>query len=542
MGYIKIKIRRGTQLEVEKYTTPLNEGEPVWMTDNHRVLICDGSSSIRDDLLEDDVTTVGLGKCYGKDTSNVGFQDYDYSVVLKPEHFYIPDDSDAVLGDAFSLINSVNYSVACTDIDTAYAVFSPSIFDRLNSDTSFKLGYTLTGDSTVGHEVNLNCYVWQLKRGDVPNATNASFEYTETITASADNIDKFSEFSFSNARSEFVGTDATSQTEIVVVGLSRDGATDSYTGTFSLIDLPVYYSNSATEYGYNMGGYTSVSAISTIDRIKFPFNTGNAVNNNNLSVAMKQQSACNSSTHGFIMGGTDVSDVLYSTIDKFEFPFNSGSASNIGNLSSDYRSSTGFNSSQFGYNVGGVSDVSDTKTSDVNRLVLSYDGADTIDVGNLTATTYQQAACNSSVYGFIFAGISGSSTDRITFPFDSGTATAKGNVSVNSLNSGSFNSSSHGYCIGGGDGTKISTVYRITFPFDSGDASNVADVSVAKQSRGCNSTIHGYIMGGESTTEVSTIESFLFSVGSSSTVEGNLSDAITQGASIDGVDFVTMLI
>jgi len=547
MGNIKIKIRRGTQAYVEAYTTPLNEGEPVWMTDNHRILICDGTNTKRHDLLNDDVTDLGKGKFYGKIANNVGFQDFNYDLILRPEEFFLPTDSAVTLGSAFSLINSVDFDDTCTISDMSYVTMSPTTFNRLNVDTNFKVGYTLTGDNTDDREIELNCYVWQLKRGEVPYSVSPNFTYSDTIVSkAATNIDRFAEFNFSNFKSDYVGTDATGQIELIVIGISRNATTDSYTGTFKIIELGAYYSKGATEYGYNIGGYTDSNAVSTIDRIKFPFNTGSAINCNNLASAVKQLSSCNSSTHGFIMGGIDDADaVLYSTIDKFEFPFNDGVVSNVGNLADySFRKSAGLNSSSYGYNVGGVVDTGSTAAKIIDRFDLSYDTAGASDVGNLSGTNSTMSACNSSTYGFVFGGSLGSTTDRITFPFNSGTATVKGNVSASSTNSASFNCSQYGYCVGGGS-TQISTVYRITFPFDSGNATGVSSISVAKQTSGCNSTLYGYIMGGESAaSKVSTIESLLFPFepATSSTVEGNLSDEITQGTSIDGVDFVTMFV
>jgi len=51
--------------------------------------------------------------------------------------------------------------------------------------------------------------------------------------------------------------------------------------------------------------------------------------------------ACNSSSHGFVMSGNDLSGRLFpkvSYVQRISFPFDSGTASQVGNMSSsNYR-------------------------------------------------------------------------------------------------------------------------------------------------------------------------------------------------------------
>jgi hypothetical protein len=547
---MKIKLRRGLQFYVESYTEQLNEGEPVWMSDSHRLLFCDGVSSIRHDILYNNVTNLKKNNIYGNFNGVLGFHDLIRCETFNPESFVIPTNAYVSLGTAFSLIPSVDFANGSETTDYAYLVMIPSSFNQIDKDINFKMNYTLDDDTNVDKSIILNIKVLKVFNGEIPDIDSTSAnDYTETIISSTNNIDKNAEFNFSSFMIPclYDSESTRSDLEMVIIRISRDTTTDTFDGTFKLLNLKAYYVISGTEYGFHVGGLNSSVETLEIDRIHFPFASGNSIHCNDLDSGGDGMSSCNSSNYAYVMGGQDTTAGISDSISKFDFPFNSGNLISRGILSQNIVYGSSVNSSTYGYNSGGIVDTDLTKTSTIDRFLFAFDEIDAESVGNLSCSNYAHSSCNSSTHGYFFGGVLDKiTTDRITYPLDSGTATVKGQIDLDVEYSAGFNSSSHGYCVGGGDDSVSSSVFRISFPFDSGNATNCGTISVAKQTSGCNSTTHGFIMGGENSggTELSTIESllFIFDPGSTSVVEGNLSSAKTRGTSCDGIDFATLFV
>jgi hypothetical protein len=237
-------------------------------------------------------------------------------------------------------------------------------------------------------------------------------------------------------------------------------------------------------YGYFCGGSDGSNLISTVDRFEFPFNSGNAIHTGNLKYTRFWSCGFNSSMYGYVCGGSSSSNSSNqtSTIQRFKFPFDSGTASHVGNLSMVHYVSSGYNSSQYGYVCGGQNGA--TYLSSIERITFPFDSGTASHVGNLTMIKNYLACCNSSQYGYICGGQNSttyySSVERITFPFNSGTASHVGNLS-GSFKSKACNSTGYGYICGGYNGTnRSSSVERITFPFNSGTASHVSNLSGTK--------------------------------------------------------------
>jgi len=302
-----------------------------------------------------------------------------------------------------------------------------------------------------------------------------------------------------------------------------------------------------SEYGYILGGHIG-SYVSGIDRITFPFDSGNSSNVGKLTSARYQGSGCNSSAYGFSSTGNPSSGVYLSNIERIEFPFDSGTASQVGNTSSQkgYIKS-GFNCSTYGYVCGGYNGSTDLST--IDRIVFPQDSGTTSQVGSLTAQRYDYAGFNSSEHGFCSAGyrfsgfVTLSNIDRLTFPFDSGTSSITGNLTINCRYPSGCNSSEHGFNMGGSPSTAVSNIERMSFPFDSGTASHVGNLNntISDACGGINSTIHGFNAGGYS--YFSNIErlTFPFNSGTSS-ITGHLSIGKNGGTGVDGVDFVTQFV
>jgi len=239
----------------------------------------------------------------------------------------------------------------------------------------------------------------------------------------------------------------------------------------------------SSQYGFHCGGrISSGNFASIIDRLEFPFDSGNASHVGNLSGSKIQSGLCNSSQNGYVMGGhTGTSRIT--TIDKFIFPFNSGTASHVGDLTAQLYLLGACNSSTHGYSLAGYSS-SPYDTTYVHRITFPFNSGTASHIGNLSQSVNGMASCNSSIHGYTMCGhnhTTGNSSyiQRITFPFNSGTGTLNGNLNVTIAGPGGCNSSEHGFCVGGGP-AYFNYIQRITFPHDSGTASNVGNLQVSR--------------------------------------------------------------
>jgi len=138
--------------------------------------------------------------------------------------------------------------------------------------------------------------------------------------------------------------------------------------------------------GYNSGGYRPAgppNGVNTID--KFPFSSdANATDVGNLATVCVDVAGQNSSTSGYISGGSDgtpVPDIL-NVIQKFPFAADAGS-SDVGDLTVGRKFIGGVSSGQSGYTNGGFSPTPTTNYNVIDKFSFSSD-ANATDVGNLT--------------------------------------------------------------------------------------------------------------------------------------------------------------
>ncbi len=291
-------------------------------------------------------------------------------------------------------------------------------------------------------------------------------------------------------------------------------------------------------YGYCIGNNNS----SIIERISFPFNDGNAIHIGNLAQSKRTSAGCNSSIHGFIIGGWTGS--YLSNVDRIEFPFNSGTSILIGNLLGTKSASGGCNSSIHGYCMGGHDG---SIHSTIERIEFPFNSGSSINIGNLSYSTYYPATFNSSIHGYSSSGFASTSIiNRITFPHDSGTANHVGNCAHTKYGAAGCNSSIHGYTMGGyNTSAYISIIDKIEFPFNSGTATNVGNLNQSKNyGSTCNSAINGYYMGGVTGSYFSNIDRISFPHDSGTSVFiGNLTEnKIIVTGGIDNTDFVSQFV
>lgn len=302
-------------------------------------------------------------------------------------------------------------------------------------------------------------------------------------------------------------------------------------------------------YGYHVAGYVGGAYVSYISRMEFPFESGTSTIQGNIGVTGHTYSASfNSSTHGYDGQGTAGGNLTY--LYRFSFPFDDGNATQVGNTGYAQFGANGCNSSEHGFLMGGKTSGS-TYHSHIQRLTFPHDSGTLGAVGTLTANKYIGAGFNSSSHGYMTGGYTGSmitSTDRIVFPFASGTASAVGTLNQKKDDMPSFNSSNHGFVVGGWDegsgGQRFSHVERMLFPFASGTASLQGNISKSMQTAaGVNSTTHGFVMGGTGLTNWSSVDRVTFPFDSGDgTVINNLHAIHSYGGGVDQTDFVTQFV
>jgi len=431
------------------------------------------------------------------------FGDSGTSTSQNPVHQYTTSGQYTVsltVTDEFGSDTMTRTNYIAIDVPPVAAFTSDLVAANTNENITFADQSTSFGTITN--------WAWNFGDSNTSTTQNPVHQYTsgDTYTVSLTVTDEF-------------GNDTETKTDYIVISSAGTG----------------------TDYGYSMGG-SDGNYTSTIDRITFPFDSGTAAHDGNLSGTRQLAAGCNSSNYGYCMGGHDSG--YTSTIDRITFPFDSGTAAHDGNLSGTRQLAAECNSSNYGYCMGGHDSG---YTSTIDRITFPFDSGVATHGGNLSGSRYSAAGCNSSNYGYCMGGIDSnysSTIDRITFPFDSGTAAHGGNLSGTRYYVAGCNSSNYGYCMGGYDNNYLSTIDRITFPFDSGTAAHFGNLSGSRYGgAGCNSSNYGYCMGGYISGATSTIDRITFPFDSGTAAhDGNLSGTRRRGAGCDGTDFATLFV
>ncbi len=202
-------------------------------------------------------------------------------------------------------------------------------------------------------------------------------------------------------------------------------------------------SMNSSKYGYFWGGHNGSSYTSTVGKIQFPHDSGTGSTVGNITHNQYRGMGLNCSNYGFMIGGDTEAALGSSAIHRVLFPFNSGTASVVGNLTlidSGGRCSAGScNSSIHGYILGGHANTS-SMNSNIQRLTFPFDSGTSSTVGNLSMTTFEGPGCNSTTHGYSYGGgyiVNGpySTIERIAFPHDSGTAINIGNLAKSTRSS-----------------------------------------------------------------------------------------------------------
>lgn len=575
---ITIKIRRGTLANIE--TNVPEMGQLIVDTTNNRIYIGDEIEYRGFDLLRGDRNTVDNCSYYGSNTYGVrGFNVFAKDIDILPNEMRLAGNSSKTT--IFS--DNVDCIEMPTGLDSSVFMLIPiTKFIDISKDIIVDIVYNLSS-TTSSQKVKLENDVWIVNNGYTVGASPDS-SYTDYITSKdSANIYRMSLFNTKIESSDLTAVDV--KEKFVLIRITRSGSEveDDYTGSFNLINVSIKQAIGGIPYGYYFGGlrYPGPGIVATdeIRRLTFPmdYSVDTMLQVSNLSSTREGTSACNSSTKAFIFGGGitySLSDPDYMTkeIDTVSFPFDSGSPVSFGNLAGTRMYSSACNSSSQGFIMGGTYDTTPSTLvyylSTIERVYLSFEsGVTGVHVGDLSVGRLACSGFNSSTHGYSVGGYNAnvldatyaepisSVIDRITFPFNSGTASKVGTLGMTNLSAktqgtlgaATCNSSAHGFILGG---QALSSVDRIAFPFDSGTSTTFGNLSTSRsRNSGCNSSINGYSISGTnagSNTEYTQVDriDFPFATGNATTV-GNLAGTTISyfnASATDGTDFVNMLI
>jgi hypothetical protein len=187
----------------------------------------------------------------------------------------------------------------------------------------------------------------------------------------------------------------------------------------------------------------------------------------NLNVGISIAGSCNSSSHGYVMGGESLESSSTNNIKHFLFPFNDGESSESGILFSSRKASAGWNSSSHGYCVGG------SNINFIDKFQFASSVGQSSVATNLSSTKGYMASCNSSLFGYTFGGnrsVSVAEISKYEFGVFAATNMLIGQLNTSRYGCAGVNSSKNGYVSGGTTyGTdNIGTSEGILFPFESG--------------------------------------------------------------------------
>ena len=276
-------------------------------------------------------------------------------------------------------------------------------------------------------------------------------------------------------------------------------------------------------YGYVSGGYAGGPYNNMIERFSFT-SDGNSVDTGQdllRAIYYGSSTGASSTTHGYTCGGW-VSSTVYNEISKFQFNASSN-ATDVGDMTRTRQSPAQCNSETDGYVFGGSS----TPTSGaIERFSFSSDANSVAHGNSLAGSLVPGMGAASRTHGYYAGTYTGGGTHFVIekWAFGSGAnSTDVGDLTASTYAaycSGS-SSSTHGYRHGGGEGgnsTETNVIDRWSFATD-GNATDVGDLTSNKGNcGGASSTTHGYSLGGD----VADIDKYAYASSGNATDIGNL--------------------
>ena len=234
--------------------------------------------------------------------------------------------------------------------------------------------------------------------------------------------------------------------------------------------------NSSADNGYVAGGNLGAPAYSQSPTIqKFSFSAdSNATDVGDLTIAVQTSAGQNSSISGYTSGGVSPSGspADINTIQKFAFA-SDGNGSDVGDLlRTRMWMAGGQNSTTHGYVSGGTQDP--PYLAEIEKFPFASDSNSTA-VGDITNAEAFQTGQSSATHGYVSGGNSpGTIIDKFAFASDAN-ATRVGTLSDNQTSAAGTSSTENGY-IAGAQPHISSSINSFSFTSD-GNASSVGSLS-----------------------------------------------------------------
>ena len=269
---------------------------------------------------------------------------------------YFPFASESNATDASDMTIARTYPAGCSSSTHGYC----SGGQPNNSNIIDKFQFGTTNNSTDVGDLATGLHA----AGGAESTTHGYVFGGTTSGSTGNNLDTIQKFSFSSdGNASDSGADLTQNAAYV------DG------------------SSSAT-HGYRHGGQNIPGGGGQTweNRIdKFPFaSSANATDVGDLTVGrLPYKSTCNSTTHGYTMGGWANNPNYGVIIDKFTYA-SDGNATDVGDLSPTNHGAAGVSGTNHGYACGGRNQAENTYYNQIQRFSFSSDGnaTDSADLVN----------------------------------------------------------------------------------------------------------------------------------------------------------------
>jgi len=566
---VLIKFKRGIQASVDNFYP--DYGQVVLAIDTKRIFIGDVATPSGHDILIGNVSNLDKARYYGSNSRYIrGFHDLPSVVNIGPKDVEVIGTGSGVS------LTSLKFNLEMTAVvpvlsfsktDNQFINFTFKKLPSWNPDKELRMRVIFMTNAAITNDYNVKLLtrIRRLNLQDDPQFTlglEFIYEnfYEDTIDISkTPNWPACNAITLSNARIRLI--DSNKEGEKITIDLQRDWENDSLPNdvVFYILGIQIYQPVNGTENAYFMGGgnLDDTAYIDSIEKLNFPFENALTYTINNLNIQKKNGGGCNSTTHGYCMGGASAATTFLSSIDRLNFSFDTARIQAIGTLTVNINGNSAFNCSTHGFSIGGETTYG-TSISYIDRLEKVPFNIDTVFTRTFASLNTMVAfsnCVNSSSNGYIIGGYNTGYTynmskkmERITFPGDSGKAQLLGEVTI--LDSGEnnrgvygshcCNSSTDGYIMGG---YNVNTIFQFSFADPLVTTRTMNLVSSRLHGGGCNSSEYGFSSRGYTTESVfvNTIERMNFSMpGSTSVVKGQAVAIYGCPSVCDGTDFLTL--
>lgn len=137
-------------------------------------------------------------------------------------------------GDVFGMFETIDFPNTATG-SIWYSYKFPDSWNT-SEDINLEIAYALSGNDP-SKVVTVKIDAWLVETGDQPDPAAADYSGSDNISTDSTNIGKYSEATLNNG--SITSASIPSGTKSVVIKLTRDVGSDTYTGTLQLIGIRI---------------------------------------------------------------------------------------------------------------------------------------------------------------------------------------------------------------------------------------------------------------------------------------------------------------